>query len=181
MRTLATAILLSVSVSAPGHGQLPDGRLLWSMDSVYVLVAVDDATGSVSRLRITNQVHQALGDGGLVVDAGAAPGFVVRATVRTLPAADGSPSGFQVLLRTALTDNVTRIKYVDAALTRCMSAAGCRQNVEGARALGSPGVLWEAEWLGYAATAASVAPDIMRHLDDLVARFLSAHGAANYR
>lgn len=181
MRTLAAAMAFSVGAVCTGHGQMPDGRLLWSMDSVYVLVAVDDATGSLSRLGLTNQVHRALGDGGLVVDAGARPGFVVRVTVRALPGPEGRSAGFQLLLRTALTDNVTRVKYVDAALTRCMSAVGCRQNVEGARALGSPAVLWEAEWLGFAAAAETVVQDVAHRLDDLVARFLTAHEAANYR
>jgi hypothetical protein len=181
LRTLVTLTVLTLSFASDGLGQLPSGRLLWSMDSVYVLVTVDDRAGIVSRRALVNQVQSAVTAGGLVVTDAAVPGLVVSTTVRGVPQTAKDGSGIQVHLSLALTDNVTRIKYVDAALTRCMSAEGCRRNVEGARALGSRGVLWQEQWLGHAATAAAAADAVEEQLADLVTDFLAAHAAANRR
>jgi hypothetical protein len=176
---MTTLAVLTLSLVSDGLGQLPNGRLLWSMDSVYLLVSVDDRAGIVSRRGLVNQVQSAVIDGGLVVTESAAPGLVVSATVRRIPPSANDVSGIQVHLSLALTDNVTRIKYVDAALTRCMSAEGCRRNVEGARALGSRGVLWQEQWLGHAATEQAAAETVEEQLAILVTNFLAAHAAAN--
>jgi hypothetical protein len=181
MRSFVTLAACALSLVTPGYGQLPDGRLLWSMDSVYVMVAVDDHAGVASRRGLKNQVQHSLSEAGLVVTDAAVPGLVVQATVRRAPATGDQEPALVMLLTLALTDNVTRVKYVDAALTRCMSAEGCRRNVEGARALGNRGIVWQGAWLGSAPTAEAAAALVKDELDDLVSAFLTAHAGANRR